>query len=55
VLNKVPRYEEVLGGVEVQIHAFFTSKLVGHESSDSPSGRLTPGKSHTPRTHWIGR
>jgi hypothetical protein len=40
------------GGVDVQIHVFLTSVLVG-EWSASRTGRFTPrGKS--PGTHWIG-
>jgi hypothetical protein len=33
------------GGVDVQIHVFLTSALVGGEWSDSRPGRFTPGKS----------
>jgi hypothetical protein len=36
----------VCGGVDVQIHIFLTSALVGDEWSASRSGRFTPG------THW---
>jgi hypothetical protein len=36
------------GGVDVEIHIFLTSALVGGEWSDSRPGRFTPG------THWIG-
>jgi hypothetical protein len=36
------------GGVDVQIHIFLTSVLVGGEWSVSRPGRFTPG------THWIG-
>jgi hypothetical protein len=35
-------------GVDVQIHIFLTSALVGGEWSTSRPGRFTPG------THWIG-
>jgi hypothetical protein len=41
------------GGVEVQIHIFLTSALVGGEWSDSRPCRFTPGE-RTPGTHWIG-
>jgi hypothetical protein len=36
------------GGVDVEIHVFLTSALVGGEWSASRPGRFTPG------THWIG-
>jgi hypothetical protein len=36
------------GGVDVYIHVFLTSAVVGGEWSASLPGRLTPG------THWIG-
>jgi hypothetical protein len=36
------------GGIDVQIHLFLTSALVGGERSASPPGHFTPG------THWIG-
>jgi len=39
--------------VEVQLHAFLTSALDGHERSTSRPGRFTPGK-EPPDTHWIG-
>jgi hypothetical protein len=36
------------GEVDVYIHVFLTSALVGGEWSASRTGRFTPG------THWIG-
>jgi hypothetical protein len=36
------------GGVDMYIHIFLTSALVGGEWSASRLGRFTPG------THWIG-
>jgi hypothetical protein len=36
------------GVVDVQIHIFLTSALVGGERSASRPGRFTPG------THWMG-
>jgi hypothetical protein len=39
--------------VEVQIHIFLTSALVGGEWSASRPGRFTLGK-RAPCTHWIG-
>jgi hypothetical protein len=41
------------GGVEVKIHVFLTSALVGGEWSDSRPGRFTPGE-RAPGTHWRG-
>jgi hypothetical protein len=41
------------GGVDVHIHVFLTSALVGGEWSASRPGRFTPGKK-TPITHWTG-
>jgi hypothetical protein len=41
------------GGVDVQIHIFLTSALVGGEWSASRPGRYNPGK-RAPGTHWIG-
>jgi hypothetical protein len=35
-------------GVDIQIHTFFISALVGRELSASPTGRFNPG------THWTG-
>jgi hypothetical protein len=41
------------GGVDVQIHIFLTSALVGGEWSTSRPGRFTPEeRAHS--THWIG-
>jgi hypothetical protein len=40
-------------GVDVQIHIFFTSALVGGECSASRPGRFTPGE-RALGTHWIG-
>jgi hypothetical protein len=37
-----------MGGMDVEIHIFLTSALVGGEWSASRPGRFTPG------THWIG-
>jgi hypothetical protein len=39
--------------VDVQIHIFLTSALVGGEWSASRPGRFTPGE-RAPGTHWIG-
>jgi hypothetical protein len=41
------------GGVDVWIHVFLTSGLVGGELSASRSGRFTPVE-RAPGTHWIG-
>jgi hypothetical protein len=41
------------GGVDVEIHIFLTSALVGGEWSASRPGRFTPGE-RAPGTHWIG-
>jgi hypothetical protein len=42
------------GGVDVQIHIFLTSTLVGGEWSASRPGRFfTPGRK-APCIHWIG-
>jgi hypothetical protein len=41
------------GGVDVQIHAFLTSVLVGGEPAASLPGHLTPGE-RAPGTNWIG-
>jgi hypothetical protein len=41
------------GGVDVQIHIFLTSALVGGEWSASRPGNFTPGE-RVPGTHWIG-
>jgi hypothetical protein len=40
-------------GVDVYIHIFLTSALVGGEWSTSRLGRFTPGE-RAPGTHWIG-
>jgi hypothetical protein len=40
-------------GVDVQIHVFLTSALVGVEWSASRPGSFTPGE-RAPGTHWIG-
>jgi hypothetical protein len=40
-------------GVDVQIHIFLTSALVGGEWSTSRPIRFTPGE-RVPGTHWIG-
>jgi hypothetical protein len=45
VLNLIKHYAmKAYGGVDVQIHIFLTSALVGGEWSASRSGRFTPGK-----------
>jgi hypothetical protein len=41
------------GGMDVQIHIFLTSALVGSEWSTSRPGRFNPGE-RVPGTHWIG-
>jgi hypothetical protein len=41
------------GGVDVYIHIFLTSALVGGEWSASRLGRFTPGE-RAPGTHWVG-
>jgi hypothetical protein len=41
------------GGVDVYIHVFLTSALVGGEWSASRPGRFTPGE-RAPGAHWIG-
>jgi hypothetical protein len=41
------------GGMDVQIHVFLTSALVGGESSASRPGCFTPGE-RAPGTQWIG-
>jgi hypothetical protein len=40
-------------GVDVEIHIFLTSALVGGEWSTSRPGRFTPGE-RASGTHWIG-
>jgi hypothetical protein len=44
---------KVHGGVDVYIHIFLTSALVGVEWSASRPCRFTPGES-APGTHWMG-
>jgi hypothetical protein len=41
------------GGVDVKIHVFLTSAVVGEEWSASRPGRFTTEKG-APGTHWIG-
>jgi hypothetical protein len=41
------------GGVDVEIHIFLTSALVGGEWSASRPVRFTP-RERAPVTHWIG-
>jgi hypothetical protein len=41
------------GGVDVQIHVFLTSALVGGEWSGTRSGHFTPGE-RAIGTHWRG-
>jgi hypothetical protein len=41
------------GGVDLEIHIFFTSPLDGDYLSASRPGRFTLG-GRTPRTHWLG-
>jgi hypothetical protein len=40
------------GGMDIWIHIFFTSVLVGEWSASRPD-RFTPGE-RAPDTHWIG-
>jgi hypothetical protein len=40
-------------GMDVGIHIFLTSAIVGGECSASHPGRFTPGE-RAPGTHWIG-
>jgi hypothetical protein len=42
---------KIYEGVDVWIHAFLISALVGSEWSVSRSGRFTPGE-RAPSTHW---
>jgi hypothetical protein len=44
---------KMYGELDVFIHIFLTSVLVGGEWSASRPGRFTPGK-RAPGTHWIG-
>jgi len=41
------------GGVEVYLHAFFTSALDGLELSASRSGSFTPGKGAPVPSGWV--
>jgi hypothetical protein len=41
------------GGVDVEIHVFLTSILVGGEWSVSRPGSFTP-RERAPSIHWIG-
>jgi hypothetical protein len=41
------------GGVDVKIHVFLISTLVGYEYSASNPGSYIPGE-RAPNTHWIG-
>jgi hypothetical protein len=41
------------GAVDVQIHVFLTSEVIGGEWSASRPCRLIPGE-RAPVTHWIG-
>jgi hypothetical protein len=43
---------KMYGGVDMQIHIFFTSALVGGEWPDSGPGRCTSGE--RAGTHWTG-
>jgi hypothetical protein len=43
---------KMYGGVDVQIHLFLTSVLVGDEWSASHPGRFTPVE-RAPGTYWI--
>jgi hypothetical protein len=42
------------GGVEVYIHIFLSSSLVGGECSASRSDRFNPRRNKKTGTHWIG-
>jgi hypothetical protein len=44
---------QTYGRVNVQIHVFLTSALVGHEWTASHPDRFTPWE-RAPDTHWIG-
>jgi hypothetical protein len=44
---------KIYGGVDVQIHVFLTSTLVGGEWSASRLSHFTPGE-RASGTHWIG-
>jgi hypothetical protein len=41
------------GGVEIQIHVFLTSALVGDDWSASHTSHLNPGE-RSPDNNWIG-
>jgi hypothetical protein len=41
------------GAVDVEIHVFLSSALVGIQWSDSRPGRFTP-EERIPGTHWMG-
>jgi hypothetical protein len=41
------------GGVDLEIHVFLTSAVVGEEWSVSRPGRFIPGE-RAPGTHWLG-
>jgi hypothetical protein len=43
----------VYGGLDVWIHIFLTSALVGGQWSTSRPGRFTSGE-RAPGTHWTG-
>jgi hypothetical protein len=54
VLDEFKHYAtKAYGGIDVLIHIFLTSALVGGEWSASRPGRFTPGE-RVPGTHWIG-
>jgi hypothetical protein len=54
VLNLIKHYAmKAYGGVDVYIHIFLTSALVGGEWSASRPGRVTLGE-RAPGTHCIG-
>jgi hypothetical protein len=44
---------KVYEGVDVQIHVFLTSELVGGEWLASRHARFNPGE-NAPDSHWIG-
>jgi hypothetical protein len=44
---------KLYGGMDVYIHIFLTSALVGVEWTASRPGRFTPWE-RAPGTHWIG-
>jgi hypothetical protein len=53
VLNYLSNAMKAYGGLDVLIHIFLTSALVGGEWSASRPGRFTPGE-RAPGTHRIG-